>query len=407
VFPLAPEPIRSEDGARKNDCGRRAATRLPDDLRREHPQMKAIVVEDGPASSGPHILHLMDRNLRFILGAKPGDHALPFSRFEAGGTRRTWRRRDADGTEHHFDRDHDLPLDDAHLGLKVNMLHHREIDTKGNVKVFPWITDLPLDRDTVMSVMRAARSRRVGENETFRTLEARDACRFGHDFGHGRNHPADVFATLAMPAFPTDRVQRHCRPLFRKARDHRKRILHLRDRMRSLFRTSVIRDRRTLYLAMAGNTGRPEPAEPLRGGPWPAGPSGHARTVPIPLRTRHSRNGPSTGPARRRAHTKRHRRANPRERASAAGSSSYQELLFDYLQSLKSGYFHATCRHEYRLESCHAAYTLRGGRTVRASQDRRRSAYLCRGGRDDGWFERGCPATPRTDPGGRDSAPPA
>jgi len=50
VFPLAPEPIRNEDGARKNDCGRKAATRLPDDLRREHPHMKAIIVEDGPIS---------------------------------------------------------------------------------------------------------------------------------------------------------------------------------------------------------------------------------------------------------------------------------------------------------------------------------------------------------------------
>jgi len=207
------------------------------------------------------------RNLRFILGAKPGDHDLPFSRFEAGGTRRTSRRRDADGTAHHFDRDHDLPPDDAHLDLRVNMLHHREIDTKGNVKVFPWVTDLPLNRDTVMSVMRAARRRRASGNETLRTLEARDACRFEHDFGNGGNHLADVFATLAMLAFLIDRVQRHCRPLFRKAFDHRKRILHLRDRMRSLFRTSVIRDRRTPCPAMAGITGRPEPAEPLRGGP--------------------------------------------------------------------------------------------------------------------------------------------
>ena len=37
VFPLAPEPILKQDGARKNDCERNAAKRLLTDLRREHP----------------------------------------------------------------------------------------------------------------------------------------------------------------------------------------------------------------------------------------------------------------------------------------------------------------------------------------------------------------------------------
>jgi hypothetical protein len=47
VFPLAPEPILKQDGARKNDCERNAAKRLLTDLRREHPHLKLIVVEDG------------------------------------------------------------------------------------------------------------------------------------------------------------------------------------------------------------------------------------------------------------------------------------------------------------------------------------------------------------------------
>ena len=63
VFPLAPEPILKRDGARKNDC--EAATRLLEDVRREHPHLK--LVEDGLA--GSHLLKVLD--LRFILGAKP------------------------------------------------------------------------------------------------------------------------------------------------------------------------------------------------------------------------------------------------------------------------------------------------------------------------------------------------
>ncbi len=55
VFPLAPEPILKRDGARKNDCERDAAKRLLTDLRREHPHLKLIVIEDGLASNAPHI----------------------------------------------------------------------------------------------------------------------------------------------------------------------------------------------------------------------------------------------------------------------------------------------------------------------------------------------------------------
>ena len=52
----------AKDGARKND----AATRLLEDVRREHPHLK--LVEDGLA--GPHLL----KGLDLRLGAKPGDH---------------------------------------------------------------------------------------------------------------------------------------------------------------------------------------------------------------------------------------------------------------------------------------------------------------------------------------------
>ena len=268
VFPLAPEPIRNADGTTKNDCERNAAKRLLDDLRREHPHMKAVIVEDGLASNGPHINLLEEKDFRFILGAKPGDHDLLFSWFEASGTKETWERRDRKtGTVHRFEWDHGLPLNDANFDLKVNMLKYEETDTKGKTQRFSWVTDLPLDRETVMPVMRAARRRWAIENETFQTLKARDAYRFEHNFGHGENHLADVFATLAMLAFLIDQVQQHCCPLFRKAREHQKRILYLWNRMRSLFQTFSIPDWRTFYLAMSGDMKKPELADMLPDGP--------------------------------------------------------------------------------------------------------------------------------------------
>lgn len=268
VFPLAPEPIRNEDGTQKNDCERNASKRLIEDLRREHPHMKAVIVEDGLASNGPHIMLLKEKDLRFILGAKPGDHELLFSWFETSDTKQAWERRDGKtGIVHRFEWDHDLPLNDANFGLRVNMLKCEETDTKGQTKTFSWVTDLPLDRDTVMSVMRCGRRRWAIENETFQTLKARDAYRFEHNFGHGKNHLSDVFATLAMLAFLIDQVQRHCCPLFGRAHKHQKRILYLWNRMRELVGTFVFPDWKTLYRALAGELGKEDYVGLIRAGP--------------------------------------------------------------------------------------------------------------------------------------------
>jgi hypothetical protein len=78
VVPLAPEPIEKQDGSAKNDCERNAAKRLLRQIRREHPHLKLIVVEDGLASNAPHIRELQNQNMHFILGAKPGDHPFLF-----------------------------------------------------------------------------------------------------------------------------------------------------------------------------------------------------------------------------------------------------------------------------------------------------------------------------------------
>ena len=173
VLALASEPIRKEDGTRKYDCERNAAKRILNDLRREHPHMKAVIVEDSLASNGPHVNLLKEKDFRFILGAKPGDHELLFSWFEASDTKQTWEKRDRKtGTLHRFAWDHGLPpLNDVNFDLKINMLHYEETDTNGNRKRFSWVTDLPLDGDTVMPVMRAARRRWAIENETFQTLK--------------------------------------------------------------------------------------------------------------------------------------------------------------------------------------------------------------------------------------------
>ena len=78
VIPLAPEPILKGDGATKNDCERNASKRLLQDLRREHPHLKILIVEDALASNYPHLSLLDSLAMDYIVGIKPGDHRFLF-----------------------------------------------------------------------------------------------------------------------------------------------------------------------------------------------------------------------------------------------------------------------------------------------------------------------------------------
>ena len=187
-----------QDGATKNDCERNAAKRLPTDLRREHPHLPLLVVEDGLASNGPHVRLLKGLGMGFLLGAKQGDHAAlfewvdelesaPLAPGAAPGVER-WEAKDADGVEHRFRWSNGAPLNDANADLEVNFLEYLERRPNGKERRFSWVTDLRVDRWNAMDLMRAGRARWRIENETFNTLK-NQGCEFEHNFGHGRKHP--------------------------------------------------------------------------------------------------------------------------------------------------------------------------------------------------------------------------
>ena len=187
VFPLAPEPILKQDGARKNDCERNAAKRLLADLKREHPHLRLIVVEDALASNAPHIRQLQELNLRFILGAKPSDHTHLFAWVAATPATREVEFTDAKGVGHRFRYLNGAPLNESNFELEVNFLEYWQHTPDGKVTHFCWVTDFTIDDSNLMTLMRGARARWKVENETFNTLK-NQGYHFEHNFGHGNNH---------------------------------------------------------------------------------------------------------------------------------------------------------------------------------------------------------------------------
>lgn len=232
VIPLAPEPITKDDGATKNDCERNASKRLLKDLRREHPHLKLLIVEDALASNYPHLSLLDDLSMDYVIGVKPGDHAYLFDWIATlPGQRHTLK--DDQGTRHDFHFYHDVPLNETHHDYRVNVLVYTETDKKGRQKHFSWVTRLPLSSDNVYQVMRAGRSRWRIENETFNTLK-NQGYHFEHNYGHGYENLCSVMTMLMMLAFLIDQVQQLCSKSYQKARKQKGSFASLCEFVRSL-----------------------------------------------------------------------------------------------------------------------------------------------------------------------------
>lgn len=264
VIPLAPEPIIKGDGATKNDCERNAAKRLLKDFRREHPHLKALIVEDGLASNYPHLSLLDELRLDYIIGVKPGDHTYLFDwiRDLKGDT---YTKTDQDGTAHEFACYHDVPLNDAHYDYRVNVLVYTETKPSGKQQRFSWVTRLSITEETAYPLMRAARARWQIENETFNTLK-NQGYNFSHNYGHGYENLCSVMTMLMLLAFLIDQVQQLCCQGYQKARKHVGTLAGLFEFARSLIKLFIWESFQQLWIFISDpdNRAPPRTADPFK-----------------------------------------------------------------------------------------------------------------------------------------------
>jgi hypothetical protein len=261
VIPLAPEPIQKQDGASKNDCERNAAKRFLPTIRREHPHLNFIVVEDALASNGPHVRDLIDNRMHFILGVKPGDHAFLFE--QVAEARRQGRSPTLSGKEGKNRAEvswvYSVPLNESNPELRVDFLEYSEYNAEGKrVKHFTWITDMHINLRNAWLFVRGGRARWRIENETFNTLK-NQGYHYEHNFGHGQKHLSVVFAMVMMLAFLVDQTQQLCCPLFQAVWEKLGSKRALWDNLRSHFRHFRIHSMRQLYEAILYDLGKEVP----------------------------------------------------------------------------------------------------------------------------------------------------
>jgi hypothetical protein len=255
VIPFHPEMITQQDGKTKQDCEREAARRFYREFRRIHPHLKVIVTEDGLGSNGPHIRDLQELDLRYILGAKPGDHQFLFEQIDAAAARSettewTVLNFDNTGKDHSFRFINGVVLNKSNPDLLVNVLEYWEVDKVGKLTKFSWVTDLTITKENAFEIMRAGRARWRIENETFNTLK-NQGYNLGHNYGLGEKHLGAVFATLMMLAFLMDQAQQLSCWLFRAAWQKAESKRALWEKIRNIFQSFPVDSMETILRCIA------------------------------------------------------------------------------------------------------------------------------------------------------------
>lgn len=206
VIPLCPETIQNGDGAAKNDCERNATKRFIDNFKREHPHLKVVILGDGISSNAPYIRLLESHKMKYLLGAKPGDHKSLFDAIEASADTQYYEFRDEKGFLHQFRYLNDIALNKSNPDVRVNFLEYMQTDLKGKEILFSWVTNIQINQSNIFALMRGGRSRWKIENETFNTLKHL-GYNLEHNYGHGKKYLSTVFCLLTLLSFLIDQVQ--------------------------------------------------------------------------------------------------------------------------------------------------------------------------------------------------------
>lgn len=256
VIPLAPEPIVKGDGYTKNDCERNASKRLLKDLRREHPHLDAIIVEDSLASNYPHLSLLDELELEYIIGVKPGDHEFLFDWVKHAKANEVVINKDK--KKHTFHYVNDVPINDEHYDYRVNFIEYWEEKSNGEKQHFSWVTSFKITDENIFDLMRAARARWKIENETFNTLK-NQGYNFEHNYGHGNNNLCSVMTMLMLLAFLIDQVQYLCCALRKKLKQKYGPWYAVFENIRQMFQMIIWDNWKQMYELLINPESHPPP----------------------------------------------------------------------------------------------------------------------------------------------------
>lgn len=256
VFVMDAEPIQQQDGLSKNDCELNASKRLHKHLYEQYKtytkQYRFLILEDALYANAPHIKIIESKSFDYIINVKPKSHKTLFkyiNQKRKRGELKTFSF-SQDDIKHEFEYLNKVLLNDSHPDLRVNFIRYVQTDKKGKKTVFTWVTNILIRQNKLVSIMRAARARWKVENETFNTL-TNLGYHFKHNFGHGKDHLATIFAFLMLTAFYIDQLIQLCSVHFQELEKKTKTKLKIWESIRAIFHTTIVKSFNELYYRVA------------------------------------------------------------------------------------------------------------------------------------------------------------
>jgi hypothetical protein len=265
VLPLMPEFIVKPDGVEKQDCERNAAKRwLAAHFERVKP-LRPVFLGDDLFACQPVCQPIVTGGGDFLFTAKPDSHKTLYDFMSGaeieemsvirkeGRKKLTYRYRWFTGA----------PLRDGKDAMSVNWISLSIFDANGEPTYDrAWVTSLEVSHENVADIAACARARWKIENETFNVLK-NNGYHLEHNFGHGKQHLAMMFAALNLLAFAIHTVCDCTEKLWIAARQAKRSRARFFEHIRTITAYLVFPDWPTLMTTLIQSKPPPEIAKQI------------------------------------------------------------------------------------------------------------------------------------------------
>ena len=207
VIALAPQFVLPQDGHDKQDCELAAAGRWLDQWGAHYSPWGITYLGDDLYCHQPHCERVLSQHANFLFTCKPDSHETLYEGVEdfsrIGGVTGVVRARRI-GKKHVTDTYrfvNQVPLRNTDDAMMVNWFELVTTAQNGTVLFNnAWATSPRITEENVASLATAGRARWKIENENNNTLKTK-GYHFEHNFGHGKQFLANLFATMILLAF--------------------------------------------------------------------------------------------------------------------------------------------------------------------------------------------------------------
>lgn len=207
VVAAEPEFIRPQDGQEKQDCEINAAKRWIRGVGSKYASMGVTLLGDDLYARQPFCSEATEAGFHYVFTCKSSSHQYLYAWIDDAEegvdvikkVRKQWTGKERLYETYRFM--NDVPIRDGDEALRVNWCELVITDEQGTIrKRFAFLTDHLITPDTVIALVEAGRSRWKIENEHNNTLKNK-GYNLEHNFGHGKEHLANLLLTLNLLAF--------------------------------------------------------------------------------------------------------------------------------------------------------------------------------------------------------------